>query len=129
MDLQHAEFGELGQNLLPFLGRQFAAAAIELDRIGTVRALQWTAVRQLGEHGERNTKGLRGRAAGFQHRESVAGRAAFGFATFGFVLAENFTHDVFSRASVRNPFSARSCSMATTSVAIPSRGAAYFIAT
>ena len=35
---------------------------------------------------------------------------------------------VFSRASVRNPLSARSCSMAMTSVAIASRSAAYLAA-
>src|ERR1700675_3489588 len=123
MDLQHPDFGKLGQNLLPFLGRKLAAAAVQFDRIGAIRALQRTAVRQLGKHRERNAKGLRGRAAGFQPREPVTGPAAVGFAG-----AENFAHDVFSRASVRRPLSARSCSMTTTSVAIASRGAAYLAA-
>ena len=59
MDLQHADFGELAQNLLPFLGRQFAAAAVELDRVGAIGALQRAAVRQFGEHRERNAERLR----------------------------------------------------------------------
>ena len=63
MDLQHADFGELGEDLLPFLGRELAAAAIELDRVGAIGALQRTAMRQFGEHRERNAEGLRGRAA------------------------------------------------------------------
>ena len=123
MDLQHADFGELGQNLLPFLGRELAAAAIELDRIGAIGALQRTAMRQLGEHRERNAEGLRGRAARLQHREPVGGIAGR-YAGIG----QRRAHEVFSRASVKNPLSARSCSMAMTSVAIASRSAAYLAA-
>ena len=122
MDLQHADFGELAQNLLPFLGRQLAAAAVEFDRVGAIGALQRAAVRQLGEHGERNAERLRGRALRFQNREPVAGRGR------RFALGENVAHGVFSRASVRKPLSARSCSIPMTSVRIASRGAAYLAA-
>src|ERR1700722_9641149 len=123
MNLQHADLGQLGKDLLPFLRRQFAAAAIQLDRIGAIGTLQWTAMRQLGEHRERDAKGLRRRAALLQRREPVMGIAG-GYAGIG----QRRTHDVFSRASVRNPLSARSCSMATTSVAIALRSAVYFSA-
>ena len=76
MDLQHADLGELGQNLLPFLGRELAAAALELDRVGAIGALQRAAMRELGQHRERNAKGLRRRAALLQHREPVGGSSA-----------------------------------------------------
>ncbi len=49
VNLQHADFGKLGQNLLPFLGRELGAAAIELDRVGAIGALQWAAIGQLGQ--------------------------------------------------------------------------------
>jgi hypothetical protein len=61
-NLQHADFGELAQNLLPFLGRQFAAAAVEFDRVGAIGALQRAAVRQLASTAKRNAERLRGRA-------------------------------------------------------------------
>ncbi len=48
MDLQHADFGQLGEHLLPLRRGQFAAAALELNRVGAVRTLQRTAVRQFG---------------------------------------------------------------------------------
>src|ERR1700688_4101233 len=121
MDLQHADLGEFGEDLLPFLGGQFAAATLQLDRIGAIGALQRTAVRQLGEHRQRNAESLRRRAALLQHSEPVAGIAG-GHVGSG----KRRAHDVFSRASVRNPLSARSCSMAMTSVAIALRSAAYF---
>ena len=63
MNLQHADLGELGQNLFPFLGGEFGAAALQFDRIGAIRALQRTAMRQFGQHRERNAKGFRRRAA------------------------------------------------------------------
>ena len=110
MDLQHADLGKLREHLLPFFGGQFAAAAIEFDRIGAVRALQRAAVRQLGEHRERNAKGLGGPRAS-EHREPVAG-----IFSRRLDVGDKRAHDVFSRASVRNPLSARSCSMAITSV-------------
>ena len=75
MDLQHADLGELGEHLLPFLGRQFAAAALQLDRIGAIGALQRTAMRQFRKHRERNAERLRRRAALLQHREPVSGIA------------------------------------------------------
>src|SRR5260370_717739 len=50
MDLQHADLGEFGENLLPFLSREFATAAVEFDRVRTIGALQRTAMRQLGQH-------------------------------------------------------------------------------
>ena len=73
MDLQHADLGEFGEDLLPFLGRKLAAAALELDRIGAIGTLQRAAMRQFGEHRERNAEGLRGRTAALQHREPVGG--------------------------------------------------------
>src|SRR6478735_8728443 len=123
MDLQHADFGELAEHLLPFLGRELAAATIQFDRIGAIGALQRAAVRQFGEHRERNAERLRRRTLRFQNREPVTGRGAGCL-----VLGEEVAHDVFSRASVRKPLSARSCSIATTSAAIASRGAAYLTA-
>src|SRR5437016_2606373 len=121
MDLQHADFGELRKHFLPFLGRKLAAGAVELDRIGAIGTLQRTAVGQLGKHRERDAEAFRSRAARFQRCQPIAGIGSL-------VISENFTHDVFSRACVKNPLSARSCSMATTSVAIASRGAAYLAA-
>src|SRR5450631_2991126 len=123
MNLQHADLGEFGQNLFPFLGREFAAAAVEFDRVRAIGALQRTAVRQFGEHRERDTECFRCRAARFQHREPVVGIAG------GRVgIGQRRTHAVLSRASVKNPLSARSCSMATTSVEISGRSAVYFAA-
>src|SRR4029079_19167211 len=123
MDLQHTDFGELAEHLLPFVGRESLAATIQLDRVGAIGALQRAAVRQFGEHRERNAERLRRRTLRFQNREPVAGRGAGCLA-----IGEEVAHGVFSRASVRNPLSARSCSMATTSVAMASRGAAYLTA-
>src|SRR5262245_33921409 len=116
MDLQHADLGEFCQNLLPFLGRELAAGAVELDRVGAIGTLQRAAMRELREHRKRNAKGLRG-GARFQRGQSVGARRL----DVGGISA----HGVFSRASVKKPLSARSCSMATTSVAMASRGAAY----
>jgi hypothetical protein len=89
----NADFGELGQYFLPFLGRQFAAAAVEFERIGTIRALQRTAMRQLSQHRERDAKGFRRRTAAFEHREPVMRRRL--------AIGEKVAHDVFSRASVK----------------------------
>src|SRR5665213_367832 len=123
MDLQHADFGKFGQYLLPFLGGQLDAAAVELDRIGAIGALQRAAMRQLGQHGERNAIGLGDRTTSLQHRQPV-----FRVGRRRFAVCSQRAHEVFSRASVRNPLSAKSCSIATTSVAIASRGEAYFTA-
>ena len=76
MDLQHADLGELGEDLLPFRGREFAAAAVEFDRVGAIGALQRAAMRQFGEHRERNAESLRGRAACFQRRRGRRWAAA-----------------------------------------------------
>src|SRR3954469_18219159 len=74
---------------------------------------------ELGQHGEGDAVGLGDGAAPFEHGEPVlAIGAQFGLG--------QIAHDVVSRTSVRKPLSARSCSIATTSVAITSRGAAYF---
>jgi hypothetical protein len=59
MDLQHADFGKFSQNLFPFLGGEFGAAALQFDRIGAIRTLQRTAMRQFSEHRERNAEGFR----------------------------------------------------------------------
>src|SRR6266446_3574774 len=112
MDLQYADFGELGEHLLPFLSRQFAAATFQLDRIGAIRTLQRTSMRYLGE-----------RAALLQHRKPVRGRAGHRAG-----IGKRRTHEALSRASVKNPLSARSCSMAMTSAAIALRSAVYFAA-
>src|SRR5262249_31918089 len=99
------------------------AATVEFDRVGAIGALQRAAVGQFGEDCERNAERLRGRTLLLQHREAViAGPSAC------LAVGENVAHGVFSRASVRNPLSARSCSMAITSVRIASRGAAYLAA-
>src|SRR6266478_5573753 len=123
MDLQHADFSELGEHLLPFFSRQFAAAALQLDRIGAIGALQRTAMCYFRKHRERNTESLSRRAALLQRREPV--RAAAGHCAG---IGKGRTHEVLSRASVKNPLSARFCSMAMTSVAIALRSAVYFAA-
>src|SRR5579883_1181128 len=119
MNLQYADFGEFSENLLPFLGGQFAAGAIERERVRAIGALQWTTVGEFGEHRQRNTESFRRRAAGFEHGQTVVDGRWF--------VIRIRAHEVFSRASVRKPLSARSCSMPMTSVAIASRGAAYLI--
>src|SRR5262249_9506582 len=83
--------------------------AIKLHGVRAIGALQRAAMRDLGQHGKRNAEALGLRPLLFQYVQRV-------------VVA----HDVFSRASVKKPLSARSCSIAITSVAIISRGAAYF---
>src|SRR6202041_3181881 len=123
MDLQHTDFGKFSEDLLPLLGGELAAAAIQLHRVGAIGALQRTAMGEFGEHRQRNAEGFRRRAARFQHRQAIGGIVC-GDASVG----EGRAHDVFSRASVRNPLSARSCSIAMTSVAIAPRSAAYFSA-
>src|SRR5580704_15907819 len=123
MDLQHADFGEFAEHLFPFLGRELAAAALQFHRIGAIGTLQRAAMRQFGEHRERDPESLRRRAAALQHRKpvgGVAGRYA--------CICQRRAHEVFSRASVKNPLSARSCSMAMTSVAIAPRSATYLAA-
>ena len=114
MDLQHADLGKLGEHLLPFLGRKLAPGAVELHRIGAIGALQRAAVGEFGKHGERNAERLGGRAR-FQRRQPVGARLLD--------IGGRCGHGVFSRASVKKPLSARSCSMAMTSAAIASRGA------
>src|SRR3984893_16636681 len=123
MDLEHADCSELGEHLLPFLSRQFVAAALQLERMGAIGTLQRTAMCYSREHRERNAESLSRGAALLQHREPVrgiAGRYAG--------ISKRRTHEVFSRASVKNPLSARSCSMAMTSIAIAPRSAVYFAA-
>src|SRR5579871_4988335 len=117
MHLQHTDLGELGQHLLPFLGCELGRTAVELDRVGAIGALQRAAMRQLEQDGDRDAMGFRDGFLPLQHGEAVARP--------GRLMVRGLAHVVFSRASVRNPLSARSCSMASTSVAIASRGAAY----
>src|SRR5260370_22426885 len=113
MDLQHADFSELGEHLLPFRRRQLTAAAFQLDRIRAIGTLQRTAMCYFRKHRERNTESLSRRAALLQPREPV--RAGAGHCA---CIGKRRTHEVLSRASVKNSLSARSCSMAMTSVAI-----------
>src|SRR5713101_5879568 len=120
MDLQHAE---LREHLLPFIGRQFTAAALQLNRIGAIGTLQRTAMCYFRKHRERNAESLGERAALLQHREPIRGSAGHCAG-----IGKRRTHEVLSRASVKNPLSARSCSMAMTSVAIALRSAVYFAA-
>jgi len=123
MDLQHADFSELGEHLFPFIGRQLVAATLQLDRIGAIRALQRTAMCYFREHRERNAESLGGRAALLQHRKPVRGSAGRRVG-----ISKRRTHEVFSRASVKKPLSARSCIMAMTSAAMVSRLAVYLAA-
>ena len=123
VDLQHADLGEFAQHLLPFVGAEFGVGAIELQRIGAIRTLQRAAMRQFGQHGERNTECLGDRSARFQHGEAVH-RLACHLRHIG----RRRGHGVGSLASIRNPLSARSCNIATTSAPMSSRGAAYFAA-
>src|SRR3984957_18674867 len=121
-DLQHADLGKLREDFLPFFRRELAAAAVEVNRIGAIGALQRAAMRQFGEHGQWNSEGFRRRASCFQRGQAVIGPGSH------FAIGENVAHAVLSRASVRKPLSARSCSMAMTSVAIAPRSAAYLMA-
>src|SRR5260370_2258077 len=123
MDLQHADFSELGEHLLPFRRRQLTAAAFQLDRIRAIGTLQRTAMCYFRKHGKRNTESISVRAALLQHGEPV--RAGAGHCA---CTGKGRTHEVLSRASVKNPLSARSCIMAMTSVAIALRSAVYFAA-
>src|SRR5258706_5418687 len=124
MDLQHADFSDLGEHLLPFRRRQLTAAAFQLDRIRAIGTLQRTAMCYFRKHRERNAESLGGRAALLQHRKPVRGSAGRRVG-----ISKCRTHEVFSRASVKKPLSARSCSMAMTSAAMVSRLAAYLAAT
>src|SRR3984957_16440121 len=123
MDLQHADLGEFAEDLFPFLGRKLAAATLQFHRIGAIGTLQRAAMRQFGEHRERNPEGFRRRAPALQHGEPVGGVASR-YAC----ICQRRAHDVFSRACVKNPLSAKSCSMAMTSVAIAPRSATYLAA-
>ncbi len=38
MNLQHADLGKFGQDFFPFLGRELAAGALQLNRIGAIGA-------------------------------------------------------------------------------------------
>src|SRR5260370_41544767 len=100
MDLQHADFSELGEHLLPFRRRQLTAAAFQLDRIRAIGTLQRTAMCYFRKHRERNTESLSRRAALLQHGEPVRAGAGHSPST-----AKDQTHNVLSRASVKNPFS------------------------
>src|SRR5581483_6091185 len=53
MQLEDAEVGSLCQNVEPDLGRQLACHALQLERVGAVRALQRAAMRELGEQPQR----------------------------------------------------------------------------
>src|SRR5665647_335941 len=133
MDLQHADFGKLREHFFPFLGRKLGSAAVELDRVGAIGTLQRAAMRQFGEHRQRNAERFGRRTATLQHREPVGGVAGCDMGIDDLVIndmgiCQCRAHGVLSRASVKNPLSARSCSMAMTSVAIAPRSAAYFAA-
>jgi len=52
MHLQDAEPCRLGEHALPGRGVELAAALHQLAWIGAVRALQWAAMRQLGQQRE-----------------------------------------------------------------------------
>jgi len=59
-------FGQFREDLFPFLGRQFAAAAIEFNRVGAIGALQaGQRCVSSAEHRERNAEGFRDRARAF----------------------------------------------------------------
>src|SRR5262249_38506756 len=104
MHLQHADLGELGEYLLPFVGRELGRAAVELDRVGAIGALQRAAVCQLEQDRDRDAMGFRDRLLPLKHGEAVAGS----------LMVLEVAHPVFSRASVKKPLSARSCSIAIT---------------
>src|SRR5436305_9898937 len=74
-------------------------------------------MRQLEQDRNGNAIGFRNGFLPLQHGEAVT--------RLGRLMVRKIAHDVFSRASVKNPLSARSCSIAITSVAIASRDAAY----
>ena len=111
MDLQHADFGKLGQNLLPFLGRR-ARFRRGRARPGSsnrgIAAGSGGSVRQAPQAECHRFRG-----------EPRASSVASPSAPVTLMSVDSRAHDVFSRASVRKPLSARSCSMATTSVGSP----------
>src|SRR5258707_7738254 len=112
MDLQHADFSEFGEHLLPFRRRQLTAAAFQLDRIRAIGTLQRTAMCYFRKHRERNTESLSRRAAVLQHGDPV--RAGAGHCA---CIGKGRTHEVLPRASVKKPLSARSSSMPVNSIA------------
>src|SRR3546814_3149105 len=52
MDLQDTDICCLIEQREPCLGRQFAVGLEKFDRIGTIGALQWTAMREFGQHAD-----------------------------------------------------------------------------
>ena len=48
-ELQRTELARLREDALPVIGRQLGLRTCEIDRVGTVRAVQRTAVRELRE--------------------------------------------------------------------------------
>src|SRR5665648_168967 len=52
MDLQDAHLAGLAHHRAPLLGGELVVDALELDRVGTIAALQRAAMGQLGEHAD-----------------------------------------------------------------------------
>ena len=123
MNLKHADVREFTQHALPFVRAQFRTAALKLHRVRAIRALQRAAMRHLRQHGKRNAERLRLRLALFQHRQPIS-RVGMNRRSVG----ERRAHDFLSCASARNPLSARSFSIAITSVPISPRSAVYLAA-
>src|SRR5262249_26631718 len=94
MQLQDAERGGLLENVEPNLGWKLAASALQHQRVGAVRALQWAAMRELGQQPERGPDG----------RRLLSARC-------------NKAH------AVTTPLSTRSCSMGRISQSMRSLGA------
>src|SRR5581483_135024 len=102
------------------VGGELGRGTVELDRVRTIRTLQRAAMGQFEKNRDRNAMGFRDRLLPLQHGEAVVG--------LSHPMVREVAHVVFSRASVKKPLSARSCSIAITSVTMASRGAAYFCA-
>src|SRR5258708_26919258 len=47
MQLHHAQFRSLGKSATPFVGREFGAHAVEVDRVGAIDASQRTSIGEL----------------------------------------------------------------------------------
>ena len=82
MHLQHAQRGRLAEDALPGCGVELGAGALQLQRVGAIRAAQRTAMRELRKERQRRADGS-GPAASWrehafvdkvlQHRRDVGG--------------------------------------------------------
>src|SRR6478672_6502720 len=116
MHLQDAHLARLLHHRDPHLGGEFLVDALKLDGIGAIGALQWAAMRELGEQADRSARA-----------ECCCGAAAH--ALGGLVVHDDGFAMSIGLKLLGHPFmyplSARPWSRSSTSVRITSAGAEY----